>query len=77
VAEFDRDMVSRPALIALNKTDLVPVNQVEEVAEKIHCRSGLEVVAISAREHRGLDPLVATIARTAKSTHLVQPHVTA
>jgi GTPase len=77
VTAFDADMALRPSLIALNKEDLVAVNKAEEVAEKMRHRSGLEVFAISAREHRRLDQLVAAIARAAKRSDAPQPYVPA
>src|SRR3984893_8347090 len=67
VAEFDADMVSQPALIALNKDDLVPAGDAKELREAMHSRTGLKVFVISARQHRGLAPLVAAVAGELKS----------
>jgi GTP-binding protein len=67
VAEFDADMVSQPALIALNKDDLVSAGDAKELREAMHSRTGLKVFVISARQHRGLAPLVAAVAGELKS----------
>ena len=67
VAAFDPDMTSRPALVALNKNDLVSAGEANELAQATHLQTGLEVFVISAREGRGLAPLVAAVARTLKS----------
>ncbi len=74
VAAFDADMVLRPAVIALNKADLVSVTRAEEIASVIRTRTGLEVFVVSARENRGLVPLVAAVARAMKSIDTFQPH---
>jgi GTPase len=75
VAAFDADMASRPALIALNKDDLVSAGDANASAHAIHLQTGLEVFVISAHEHRGLAPLVAAIARKLKTFNTVQAHV--
>jgi GTPase len=75
VAAFDADMASRPALIALNKDDLVSAGDANASAHATHLQTGLEVFVISAREHRGLAPLVAAIARELKTFNTVRAHV--
>jgi GTPase len=77
VAAFDLQMASRPALIALNKTDLVSAGDANQLAESIHLRTGLEVFVISARERIGLLPLVAAIGRRLKSLDTILPDVSA
>jgi len=76
VAAFDPDMISRPALIALNKDDLVSAERAKELAQAMHSRRGHEVFIISARQHHGLAPLVAAVARTLKTFNTAaQPDV--
>ncbi len=75
VAAFDMDMASRPALIALNKDDLVSVGDANASAHAMHLQAGLEVFVVSAREQRGLAPLVAAIAQKLKAFNTVQAHV--
>jgi GTP-binding protein len=72
---FDLKMVSWPALIALNKDDLVSVDEAHELAYTMRSRTGLDVFIISARQHRGLAPLVAAVARTMKTLDTVQSDV--
>ena len=75
VAAFDADMVSRPALIALNKDDLASPGDAKELREAMHSRTGLEVFVISARQHHGLAPLVAAVVRELKSLKTIEPNV--
>jgi GTPase len=75
VAAFDADMASRPALIALNKDDLVSVHHAQELAHLMHVRTGLDVFIISARQHSGLAPLVTAVARKVKTLDTIQPDV--
>jgi GTPase len=77
VAAFDQQMAARPALIALNKGDLVPAREANEVARMMRMRSGLEAFAISARQQRGLSPLIAAIAQTLKTLETLRPDVPA
>jgi GTPase len=77
VAAFDPDMASRPAVIALNKDDLVSAGEAGEFSQAMHLRTGLEVFVISAREQRGLPPLVAAVAGTLKSLQTIQGDVAA
>jgi GTPase len=75
VAAFDTDMALRPALIALNKDDLVSAGDAKELADAVHLQTGLDVFVISARQHRGLRPLVAAVARALKTSNTIQPDV--
>lgn len=62
-AEFDRALLERPALIALNKCDLAAEEDVDQTARLLGQRTGLEIFPISAEKRVGLEPLVAAIAR--------------
>lgn len=64
VEAFDAEMVKRPALIALNKADLVSVDEARKTALAMNERTGLEALVISAEKRDGIDPLIAAIART-------------
>lgn len=75
VAAFEADMASRPALIALNKDDLVPAGDAQELAHAMHSQSGLEVFVISACQRRGLAPFVTAIARAVNTFDTIEPHV--
>jgi len=66
VAAFDEEMLARPALIALNKLDLVTADEAESIARAIRARTGLAAFVISAQDRVGLEPLVAEIARQLK-----------
>jgi GTP-binding protein len=66
VAAFDEEMLARPALIALNKLDLVTPDEAESIARAMRARTGLATFAISAQDHVGIEPLVAEIARNLK-----------
>jgi GTP-binding protein len=73
---FDPDLALRPALIALNKADLISANDAKALAHAMHLRTGLEVAVISASEHRGLAPLAAAIAQKLKTFNTVRADVT-
>lgn len=77
VAAFDPQMAAGPALIALNKTDLVPPSDAKQLADSMRLRTGLEVFALSARERIGLAPLVAGIVRMLDALNTVSPDVSA
>ena len=62
VAAFDDAMVDRPALIALNKSDLAAPDDAQRSARELAAHTGLEVHVISAERRAGLEPLVAAIA---------------
>jgi GTPase len=72
VAAFDADLASRPALIALNKDDLVSAVEADQQLRAMRSATGLEVFVISAREHRGLTPLVSAIAAMLKPLPMQQ-----
>jgi GTPase len=69
---FDPAMAARPALIALNKLDLVAPDEAEKAAATMRARSGLEVFVISAERHVGLDPLVVAIAHLLTSAEAAE-----
>jgi len=60
---FDLAMALRPALIALNKCDLVASSVASEMASAIGEHTSSEVFVISAQERIGLEPLIGAIAR--------------
>jgi len=62
LAAFDPKLIERPAVIALNKLDLVDPDEARRSAKKIGAETGLTTFAISAQNHVGLDPLIAAIA---------------
>src|SRR6266851_5260824 len=62
VAAFDDAMVERPAMIALNKADLVASEEAQRIARALRTHAGLEVLVISAEQQVGLDPLLTAIA---------------
>ena len=62
VAAFDPAMIERPALIALNKLDLVTTATAAAQAHAVHAATGLEVFVIAAAERVGLGPLATAIA---------------
>ena len=62
IAAFDPVLAERPALIALNKSDLVSKVEAGKIARKLRKRTGLDVFPISADQREGLDPLIAAIA---------------
>jgi GTP-binding protein len=66
IEAFDAEMVTRPALIALNKLDLVVAANAADCARTLYARTGLEIFVISAAESVGLAPLVAAIAAKLK-----------
>jgi GTP-binding protein len=61
IAAFDNAMAKCPAVIALNKIDLVAPKTAQRVAVALATHARLEVLAISAEQSRGLDPLVRAI----------------
>lgn len=62
IAAFDPMLAERPALIALNKTDLVTKTEATKIARKVRKRTRLDVFPISADRRDGLEPLIAAIA---------------
>jgi GTP-binding protein len=63
IRAFDERLIERPALIALNKIDLVTDAEAEQAALGLAGQAGVEVYKVSARERIGLPMLVAAIAR--------------
>jgi GTP-binding protein len=63
IAAFDPALADRPALVALNKIDLIPADVVNKAARNLRRLTGLEVFPISADQRENLAPLVAAIAR--------------
>ncbi|MGH8012313.1 MAG: GTPase ObgE [Candidatus Binataceae bacterium] len=62
VAAFDQEMAERPALVALNKADLVTPAEAETAADVMRRCAGLEVFIVSAQACTGLAPLITAIA---------------
>ncbi len=60
LVSFDPGLLERPALLALNKTDLAAPAEVAE-AERALSAAGLPVVSVSALEGAGLGDLVAAL----------------
>ena len=60
---FDPALLGRPAIIALNKLDLVAPEEAVEVARRLADATGLEIFPISAEARIGLEPLVDAIVR--------------
>ena len=63
IAAFDPALADRPAIVALNKIDLIDSAEVQKAARKIGKLTGLEVFPISADKRENLPPLVAAIAK--------------
>ena len=67
LAAFDPMLSARPALIALNKLDLVGAERAEEATRAIAPLAAEHAIdsvfVISAEQRVGLEPLVAAIAR--------------
>jgi GTP-binding protein len=59
---FDPELPDRPSIVALNKMDLVAKADVKTIAREVEAATHLQVIAISAEKHVGLDPLVAATA---------------
>jgi len=64
IEAFDPALLERPALVALNKIDLVEREEAERTANALRHVLDVPVFAISAADRIGLEPLVAEIART-------------
>jgi len=67
LAAFDPMLSSRPALIVLNKLDLVGAERAQETAQamaRLATEQGIgSVLVISAEQRVGLEPLIAAIER--------------
>jgi GTP-binding protein len=64
---FDPELLTRPALIALNKADLVPPDDAAEIAKQLRKKTKLPVFVISAEKRTGLKPLIEAIFRKLRS----------
>ncbi len=62
IKAFDAELLARPALIALNKIDLLTADDVLYAAREVSAATDLEVLSISADKGLGLAPLVARVA---------------
>jgi GTPase len=62
IGAFDPALLRRPALIALNKIDLLPIGEREAAARALEASLGRRVLPISAAEGLGIEPLIAQIA---------------
>jgi GTP-binding protein len=62
IGAFDPALLERPALIALNKIDLLPTGEHQTAARALAASLGRRVLPISAAEGIGLEPLIAQIA---------------
>lgn len=60
---FDPNLLTRPALIALNKADLTSAGTADEARRTIIQRTGHEAVVISAQQRTGLESLIAALVR--------------
>jgi GTP-binding protein len=67
IGAFDPALLERPALIALNKIDLLSDKEARKSARELERRLGLRIFPISAEDSIGLKPLVAEIARALAS----------
>jgi len=63
IEAFDPLTLKRPALVALNKIDLVSPAQAALAVRAMRGHTGMEVFAISAHRREGLAPLTAAIAQ--------------
>ncbi len=63
IGAFDPVLLERPALIAVNKIDLVSRDDADAAARALGEKTGLKVFAISAEKRTGLKPLIAELAR--------------
>jgi GTP-binding protein len=59
---FDAALIERPAIVALNKMDLVAKAEAKSIVRGVERATRLPVLAISAEKHAGLEPLVSEIA---------------
>ncbi len=69
IGSFDAALLERPALIALNKIDLMSSEIVRETACELERALKLRVFPISAAKRIGLAPLVAQIAQMLNEIH--------
>ncbi len=71
IEAFDSALANRPALIALNKIDLVDANVALTATRALEARGGTSVFPISAERREGLEPLLTEIARMLR--HMDRP----
>jgi GTP-binding protein len=69
IAEFDGALLDRPALIALNKIDLVNSDEAAAAARELIAQTGLPVYPISAAKRVGIEQMVAAIAQILRRPH--------
>jgi len=70
---FDPELPGRPSIVALNKMDLVAKADAKAIAREVEAATGLNVMAISAEKHTGLEPLVAAIAAQLRNIETQKP----
>jgi GTPase len=63
IGAFDQVLMERPAIVALNKIDLIPESDVAGAARDVERLTGLRTFPISAEGRIGIEPLVAEAAR--------------
>ncbi|MGH7781601.1 MAG: GTPase ObgE [Candidatus Binataceae bacterium] len=63
IGAFDPILLGRPAVVALNKIDLVSEKEACKSAPELERKLGLRTFAICAEKSQGLKPLMAEIAR--------------
>ncbi len=69
IGSFDAKLLERPAIIALNKIDLVTPDEAQQTVRLLEDSLSLPVFAISAAERVGLEPLVTRIAHILTEMH--------
>jgi GTPase len=62
IESFDAALITRPAIVALNKIDLVSAEDASRIEREVAAATKLEVFAISADKNLGLEPLVQRLA---------------
>ena len=67
VDAFSEALRDKPVVIALSKIDLIDETVREEIAEKLHAESGLEVFPISAATRQGIDQLMFRLAEAVRA----------
>jgi len=63
IEAFDAALLRRPALLALNKVDLIEEPEAQTMKRELETLSGQETLLISAQERIGIQPLIAALAR--------------
>ncbi|MBF6568702.1 MAG: GTPase ObgE [Candidatus Binataceae bacterium] len=63
IGAFDANLIERPAMIALNKIDLLSNSDAAAAARTLGAHTGLPVFEISAMKRTGLEPLLAELER--------------